>query len=176
MSSLENFDLSLTPKDPGYRLMVLVCEKVRSLRAEGKVQNIKDVCNMIDIAPSHLTLLRNGGADTRNLSSDKIEAFAKFLNVPNIAIHFLSGKLSLQDFFMDQDSEAFQKEVHSALDMISNDKTWGQMMPADIYNASNSLQLYTIRLYEEATGKKLLVEGVDLGQLIQESTPESQDN
>lgn len=155
MSALEKLDLKITPAHPGYRLMALLVDKVRNLAKEGKIDSIKDACDLMDITVSHFSLLRNGGADVTKLNSEKIESFSDFLGTPYIATLFLADQLSIEDFHRHKKGKAAKRETHSALDVIAEDETWGPMLPTSIYTASEELKLYTIHLYEKATGINL---------------------
>jgi len=166
MSTLESIDFKLTPKDPGYRLISLLVERVHQLSRDGEVASLKDVCDMIGITPSHFTLLRNNGADPRKLSKDKIDAFARFLSMPSIAIRFLADQISIQDFYENSELVPFNKGVKNALDVVASDPTWGPLLPAEVYSSSKDMKLYIVRLYEAAMGTKLIAEGANLGDLI----------
>lgn len=167
--SLDSLSFKIKAGDPGFRLISLLTEKIRNLYSSGDIKTVKEVCDLIGITPSHLTLLRNGGADPRKLSNDKMESFAKFLDLPSIAIRFLSDQISIENFYSHGNVTGFKTEVQDAIDIISNDNTWGALLPSDIYTVSSSMKLYIIRMYEEVIGTKLISEGVNLGDLINPS-------
>jgi hypothetical protein len=166
MTKLERLDVKISQSAPGYRLIAMLVAKTHQLATSHEILSLKEACEMMDITPSHFTLLRNGGADITKIGKDKVDSFAEFLDLPSLAIRFLADQITIQDFYNKSGSKPFKLNTTNALDVIANDEVWGALLPTDIYKVSVDMQLYVIRLYEEATGVKLLHEGIDLGNMI----------
>jgi predicted XRE-type DNA-binding protein len=163
--TMDNAELKISRETPVYRLMSLLMAKIRQLKEQHSLPT-KIVFEMMGVTASHFALLCEGGSDVSKLSTDKIENFAKFLGIPNISVRFLASQVSVEDFYNENSTKKFSRGVMKALKQISNDKSLPEPPPKKVFKSGMDLKLYTIRLYEEATGTKLIDEGNNLGKLI----------
>jgi hypothetical protein len=168
MSKLERLDIKVSKATPGYKLIEMLVAKTQQLASAHKIDSLKDACTLMNITPSHFTLLRNGGADITKIGKDKVDSFALFLGWPSMSIRFLAGQITIQDLYTNGGTEAFQFEVFNALDVIKNDIIWGTQLPDNFHSLDINMQLYLIRLYEEAADVKLLEVGFNPDAHIRE--------
>ena len=133
---------------PGAALLKLIYE-------EGFKRGLKisEIAIQIGITPGHLYQLRYGIRPIPNISDALLQRMAAFLQVPRFALLLAAEKMTLADFY---EPTTLEHSIEVALVDMALDPQWAGIIPVSIADADPKLKLLTIRLYEKATGKKLM--------------------
>jgi len=144
--------------------------------ANERRQQLNDMARELGVTYGYINQLRNGVRQISQISDDFALACARYLGVPRLSVLMLSGRISPEDAF--ESKEVVVEEIPRAMKYLVDDPEWGPLVPPELREpvdeASRERQYRTqfliVRLYEEATGKKLLPERVtaaSLGEQIQ---------
>jgi transcriptional regulator with XRE-family HTH domain len=141
----------LTPLEagrPGANLLKLIYEEGFSHGL-----NITEIADEIGITYGYMAQLRNGARAIPRIRSEVLQRIATFLQVPKFTVLLAAEKIKLSDFY---EPTTLEHSIEVALIDMSLDIEWAGIIPASLADSDSKIKLLTIRLYEEATGKKLM--------------------
>lgn len=121
-------------------------------------QHLGDMARDLGVTYGYISQLRSGLRKVDQVSDGFAQACARYLGVPRLAVLQLSGRLRPEDFF--EEGGAIP-EITAASEFIQNDPQWGPLMTIELRALSPDSWYGIVRLYEEATGKKLLARRLD---------------
>lgn len=138
------------------------------LLAEARHRNIKfrELSDHLGISRSYLFSLRYGQRQIETLSLEILQQCATFLRVPMISV-MMAAETIRPEYFFDTDNETFKSQINRAIDYMSGDSNWGAWMP-DMRSYSWDAKLFTVLLYEKATGRNLIESKIDMHRVIQQ--------
>ena len=133
---------------PGSALLKLIYE-------EGfrRGLNITEIADEIEVSYGYMAQLRNGLRSVPHVSDEVLQNIATFLQVPRFTVLLAAEKIKLSDFY---EPNTLEHSIEVALVDMALDPQWAGIIPVSIADADPKLKLLTIRLYEKATGKKLM--------------------
>jgi len=137
----------------------------------------RDAAKEIGITPTELSRLKHGHYEVANLSRERIQNIANFLNIPVLATMLLAGQIEPADFYQNSQSDEFiHGQVERATQFILNDPDWGAVAPKALYDkdVGVDVKLYLIWAYEQATGLVLIKGAADYLQMIEDIENQSQ--
>lgn len=127
-------------------------------RADELGHSRHEMANFLGITYGYLAQISCGQRKPENLSADLYDRCAKYLGVSKFTVLMAAGILDPKDTLDNPDE--FDTTLHSAVQFIARDPRFGALMPEDLTDPGTSLKLqyFVVRLYEAATGRKLLSE------------------
>lgn len=134
--------------------------------ANSRRQQLNDMARELGVTYGYINQLRNGIRQTSQISDDFALACARYLGVPRLTVLMLSSRITPEDVF--ESREMVANEIPRAMAYLCEDPDWGPQVPQEIRDGSPQAQFLVIRLYEEATGKKLLPERLNPTTLANE--------
>lgn len=137
----------------------------------------RDAAEEIGITPTELSRLKHGRLEAVNLSRERINAIAKFLDIPVLAAMLLAEQIKPADFYTNSKSDEFiHGQVERAIQFIMNDPDWGALAPKTLYDENTGLdvKLYLIWAYEQATGLVLIKGAADYLQMLEDLEKQTQ--
>lgn len=148
-------------KRPGGLLMAAL---VRCAAERG--QSIAQLAAALGYSYPYLNLLMSGLRRVDQVSDDFAQACAAYLRVPRVAVLMMSGRLKADDFFEAQVFKA--KAVDAAMRFIEDDPVWAPLMTAELRTAKPESRFCLVKLYESATGRRLLDGELDPAQFAEQ--------
>ena len=143
---------------------VLMAALVRCAAERG--QSISQLAEALGYSYPYLNLLMSGLRKVDQISDDFARACAVYLRVPRLAVLIMSGRLKADDFFEAQVFKA--KAVDAAMRFIEDDPQWGALVTAELRTAKPESRFCLVKLYESATGRKLLDGELDPAQFAEQ--------
>ena len=138
-------------KRPGGLLMAAL---VRCASERG--QSVAQMAEALGYSYPYMNLLMSGLRRVDQVSDDFAQACAVYLRVPRVAVLMMAGRLKPDDFF---EVGAFRgKAVDAAMRFIEDDPEWSGMLTAQLRSASAHSKYCVVKMYEKATGRKLLAD------------------
>jgi len=134
--------------------------------ANERRQQLNDMSRELGVTYGYVNQLRTGLRQTSQISDDFALACARYLNVPRLSVLMLSGRITPEDAF--ESDETVASEIPRAISYLCEDPEWGALVPPEVREGSYRAQFLVVRLYEEATGKKLLPERLNIRTLAEE--------
>ncbi|WP_031405373.1 hypothetical protein [Thiomonas sp. FB-Cd] len=104
----------------------------------------------------YINLLMSGLRKVDQISDDFAGACAVYLRVPRLAVLMMAGRLKPDDFF--EMGRFGAKMLEPAIQYIANDPEWSGMLTAQLRSASAQSKYCVVKMYEKATGRKLLAD------------------
>jgi len=117
-------------------------------------QSLPDLAEQLGFSYPYINLLMNGARRVDQVSDDFIGACSAYLGLPKAAALMMSGKLQATDFFGPGDFHAGL--LDAAMRYIESDPAWSPLLTAELRHASAASRFCLVKLYEAATGKRLL--------------------
>ncbi|MBU2742959.1 hypothetical protein HER14_08380 [Acidithiobacillus thiooxidans] len=142
----------LTEKEtsvPGARLMQMLLTK-----ANEQGLQLRELATKLGVTAGYLHQLRTGRKPMTGISSQIIENMKIFLGVPRISVLLASGIVKIEDCYPEPDILSIY--LRQGVDFIRHDPVWGPLVPAHLENPEEDMLMFIIKLYEEATGRKIL--------------------
>ncbi|MDE2252928.1 MAG: helix-turn-helix transcriptional regulator [Betaproteobacteria bacterium] len=131
---------------------VLMAALVRCAAERG--QSISQLAEALGYSYPYINLLMSGLRRVDQVSDDFAQACAAYLRVPRVAVLMMAGRLKAEDFF---EAHVFKaKAVDAAMRFIEDDPQWGSLVTAELRTAKPESRFCLVKLYESATGRKLL--------------------
>ena len=127
--------------------------------AQERGQTAPEMAEELGYSYPYINLLLSGARRVDQASEDFIHACAAYLGVPKAAALMMAGKLQATDFFSPGDFHAGL--LDTAMRYIESDPAWSPLVTAELRHASAASKFCLIKLYEAATGKKLLADQFD---------------
>jgi transcriptional regulator with XRE-family HTH domain len=134
--------------------------------ANERRQQLNDMSRELGVTYGYLNQLRNGFRQTSQISDDFAHACARYLNVPRLTVLMLAGRITPEDAF--ESDQTVASEIPRAVAYICEDPDWGALVPPEVRAGTYRAQFLIVRLYEEATGKRLLPERLNIRTLAGE--------
>lgn len=131
-------------------------------------QSLTEMATELGVTYGYIQQLRSGTRSTTQISDDFASACAAYLMTPKIVVLLISGKVSRDDFYVDPASRV--RDVNRAFEFIINDPNWLHLLTPEMYEATFDTKECIVKMYERATGRKLLLEQaspVELSEQIQ---------
>ncbi|WP_051849335.1 hypothetical protein [Thiomonas sp. FB-Cd] len=117
-------------------------------------QSITQLAEALGYSYPYINLLMSGLRRVDQVSDDFVQACAVYLRLPRLAVLMMSGRLKAEDFF---EVGAFRaKAVEAAMRCIEDDPQWGSLLTPELRKASPESRFCLVKLYESATGRRLL--------------------
>lgn len=149
-------------KRPGGKLLAMLVA-----RAEQLGMKLNVMCQQeLGCTYGYLHQMRNGDRKTAHISDDFATRCALFLGVPRITVLMASGRVSVEDYF-DRPKMAAM-EIPKALRYVLDDPEYGVDLQMDAMELSLPSQFAIVRMYEKATGRKLLKDILTMESLVQQ--------
>ncbi len=114
---------------------------------------ISEIAAEIGVSYGYMAQLRNGLRSVPHVSDEVLQNIATFLQVPRFTLLLAAEKIKLSDFY---EPTTLEHSIEVALVDMSRDPQWAGIVPVSLVDADPKIKLLTIRLYEKATGKKLM--------------------
>lgn len=125
-----------------------------------------EMAKFLGVTYGYINQLRHGTRQISQISDDFANACALYLMIPRITVLMLAGRITPEDIYESRDMVV--SEIPRAMSYICDDPVWGPMITPEIRKGSYHTHFVIVRLYEEATKKKLLPEGIDTLSLAEE--------
>lgn len=150
----------IDPETPGYQFVHQLIQAIQQRNL-----NLGDAAEEMGVSASTLSQLRSGRRLASALDEEILERMATWMNIPMLAAMILADRLELKHFYVSREN-SLQHDIDRALRYISEDPSWGGLMPRGIDKMAMDYQLFVIWSYEQATGLRLLSGGVNYTQLL----------
>ena len=131
---------------------VLMAALVRCAAERG--QSISQLAEALGYSYPYINLLMSGLRKVDQISDDFAGACALYLRVPRLAVLMMAGRLKPDDFF--EMGRFGAGMLEPAMQYIANDPEWSGRLTAQLRSASAQSKYCLVKMYEQATGRKLL--------------------
>jgi transcriptional regulator with XRE-family HTH domain len=148
-------------KKPGGLLLaaLIQCANSRGL-------SILDLAAKLGVTYGYINQLRNGLRGVGQVSDEFTQSCANFLQVPRLTVLMLAGKVTSADLL--SSGSIAERELASALQFLSANSEFGHLVTEELREASFDSKYLLVKLFERATGKRLLGTEVDVEALARE--------
>lgn len=146
---------------PGSMLLAALVQCANERRHQ-----MQDLARELGVTYGYINQLRSGLRNTSQISDDFALACARYLGVPRLTVLMLAGRLTIDDAF--EPDRMLANEVPRALEYVTKDPEWGPLVTREVRAASCETQFLVVRLYESATGKKLLPDRLNVQTLAED--------
>lgn len=121
---------------------------------------LQDMAKELGVTYGYLSQLRGGLRSVNTISDDFAAACAAYLGLNRFQVLMMAGRLTPADLW--DNPVDYEKDVRDAMAAISRDDEYKGSFTHELFNKIGADSQYAIvRLYEKATNKVLLKEGVD---------------
>lgn len=134
--------------------------------ANERRQQLNDMARELGVTYGYINQLRNGIRQVNQVSDDFALGCARYLGVPRMTVLMMAGRVSPEDLF--EHREMMAAEIGRAMAFMVDDPQWGHQVTPELRQASVESQYLLVRLYEEATGKRLMDKHLNADTLAQE--------
>lgn len=124
--------------------------------ANERRQQLSDLARELGVTYGYISQLRAGLRPTNQVSDDFALSCSHYLGVPRMTVLMLAGRIAPEDAFESQ--EVLAAQIPRAMSYVCDDPDWGPLVPPEVRDSSPEAHFLVVRLYEEATGKRLLPE------------------
>ena len=149
---------SNTLNKPGGLLMAALVA-----RASERGQSIPEMAEQLGYSYPYINLLISGLRRVDQVSDEFTDKAASYLQVPRVVVLMLAARITPADYF--EIGSFTASLIEPAMRFIVEDQKWGPLVTAEVRNGSLETKYGVIKLYEAATGKKLLDAELDVTQL-----------
>ena len=132
-------------------------------RASERGQSIPEMAENLGYSYPYINLLISGARRVDQVSDDFTEKAAGYLQVPRVVALMLAARITPADYF--EIGTFTASVIEPAMRFIVDDQKWGPLVTAEIRNGSLETKYGVIKLYEAATGRKLLDSELDIAEL-----------
>ena len=146
---------------PGGLLMAALVAK-----ASERGHSIPEMAENLSYSYPYINLLMSGLRRVDQVSDDFTDKAAAYLQVPRVVVLMLASRITPADYF--EIGTFTAALIEPAMRFISEDQKWGPLLTGEMRNGSLDTKYGIIKLYEAATGKKLLDSELDVSQLATE--------
>ncbi len=136
--------------------------------ANERRQLLNDMARELGVTYGYINQLRNGIRRVDQVSDDFALGCARYLGVPRLTVLMMAGRVTPEDMF--EHREMMASEVGRAMSFICDDPQWGHLVTPELRKSAADSQYLLVRLYEQATGKKLMDNHLSAENLAQEIT------
>lgn len=134
--------------------------------ANERRQQLNDMARELGVTYGYVNQLRNGIRQVNQVSDDFALGCARYLGVPRLTVLMMAGRVSPEDLF--EHREMMAGEIGRAMAFLCEDPQWGHLVTPELRQSSVESQYVLVRLYEQATGKKLMDSHLNADNLAQE--------
>lgn len=134
--------------------------------ANSRGHHFTEMAAELGVTYGYIAQLRNGNREVPQISDDFAMACARYLMVPRMTVLMLAGRLTPADVF--ENEQLMAAEIGRAFAFVCADPKWGPLVTAEMRKTGLDSQFGVVRLYEAATGKKLMPAAVDETTLANE--------
>jgi transcriptional regulator with XRE-family HTH domain len=138
-------------KRPGGALLAMLSGRARQL---GHTRG--ELAKHLNVTYGYIAQLASGHRRSEHISDDFANACAAYLGLPKVTVLMAAGALKAEDLFERPDEIA--SALPDAIEYVLKHPTWGPLAPPEVQakDASAPLQFFVVRLFEAATGHKLI--------------------
>lgn len=143
----------LSPEEvgrPGAEMLAALYQK-----ANEDGLNLRELAVALDVTYGYIHQLKTGLRAIPQISDEFATNVARYLKKPKSYVLALAGKTSQADDFTE---DTLDGELDTAFGVMYKDKTYGGNMPLSLKSLGRRERLYIVKLYEAASGKKLMPE------------------
>lgn len=123
-------------------------------KASQRGEKLKDVADALGCTYSYLSQLRTGVRKIQQISDEIVDGCANYLQWPRLAVLVVSGKIRADDLL--EEPLRMPAMLDQALALVREDPMYGPWFPASLLKLDDAGKHFIVRLYEDATGLKLL--------------------
>lgn len=146
---------------PGGLLMAALVQ-----HATTRGESIPQMADSLGFSYPYINLLMSGTRKVTQASDEFIHACALYLKIPRLTAMMLAGRVTPSDVF--ELGRFNARMLEPAMSYIAADPEWSGLLTAQLRSASAQSKYCVIRLYERATGRKLLADALDIGTVAKE--------
>lgn len=125
--------------------------KAASARKESKLE----MARQIGVSYGYLAQLASGLRSMEGVTADFCRATARYLGIPPVTAMLAAGRLNSFDFLMPESGESPSGQLNEGLERIASDPLVGCLMPAEVWDAPDSVKSLLVALHEEVTQREL---------------------
>lgn len=148
-------------KRPGGLLLAAL---IRCARSKGFT--MIEMASKLDVTYGYINQLRSGHRNVEQISDGFSQSCARFLEVPRLTVLMLAGRVTPKDL-VSSESNA-ENELASALAFLSTHVEYGHLLTNELKECSFDSRFLLVKLFERATGLRLLETTVEARTLSQE--------
>lgn len=126
--------------------------KTAAMRGETK----SELARHVGVSYGYLSQLSSGLRSVETISSEFARACARYLDIPPVAVMLASGRIKAVDFLMPEAGPSPSIQLNRGLERIASDPIVGCLLPAEIWDAPDSVKTLLVALYEDVTQQELL--------------------
>ncbi|WP_031407668.1 helix-turn-helix transcriptional regulator [Thiomonas sp. FB-Cd] len=141
---------------------VLMAALVRCAAERG--QSISQLAEKLGYSYPYINLLMSGLRKVDQISDDFAGACAVYLRVPRLTVLMMAGRLKPDDFF--EMGRFGARMLEPAMQYIANDPQWSGLLTAQLRSASAQSKYCVVKMYEQATGRKLLADELNAEDVV----------
>lgn len=134
---------------PGAQLLAMIYTE-----ANNRGIPLKELADELGVTYGYIAQLRAGVREVRHISDEFATAAAKFLGCPRIDVLLAAGRVKREDFLSEPDN--LDTQLRNAIEFLGRDSTWRKWVTPHVFECPREVQWLVVRLYEEATGRKLV--------------------
>lgn len=127
---------------------------------------ILDLGARLGVTYGYINQLRNGIRCVAQIGDEFAQSCANFLQVPRLTVLILAGKVTPADLV--SPGSIAERELATALQFLTANQEFGHLVTQELRDSSFDSKYLLIKLFEKATGKRLLVSEVDVEALARE--------
>ncbi|RJX30878.1 MAG: hypothetical protein C4516_09045 [Oxalobacter sp.] len=115
----------------------------------------KEMAQQLGVTYPYIHQLTTGFRSLENISSHFARACGRYLGIPPVAVMLAAGCIKVEDFLMPEAIGQSPCYLAEGLERIATDPMLGALMPAEAWDAPDSVKTLLVALYEEATQQEL---------------------
>ena len=127
---------------------------------------ILDLGAKLGVTYGYINQLRNGIRCVAQIGDEFAQSCANFLQVPRLTVLILAGKMTPADLL--SPGPIAERELATAMQFLSANSEFGHLVTEEQRQSSFESKYLLVKLFERATGKKLLGTEVDVEALARE--------
>jgi transcriptional regulator with XRE-family HTH domain len=125
--------------------------KAARARKESKLE----MARQIGVSYGYLAQLASGSRSMEGVTAEFCRASARYLGIPPVTAMLAAGRINSFDFLMPEIGESPSGQLNEGLDRIASDPLVGWLMPAEVWDAPDSVKSLLVALHEEVTQREL---------------------
>jgi hypothetical protein len=133
--------------------------------------SLNDLAEKLGVTHGYINQLKNGIRCVPKISLEFSQSCADFLQVPRITVLILAGKMTAEDFVSPFPTSA--REIASAFNFLLANPEFGHLITNEQRASSFETKYLLVKMFEKATGTKLLDPVLDMTALAGYSKPET---
>lgn len=146
---------------PGGLLMAALVQ-----HATVRGESIAQLAEQLGFSYPYINLLMSGTRKVTQASDDFIHACAVYLRIPRLTAMMLAGRVTPADVF--ELGKFNSRMLEPAMEYIAADSEWSGLLTAQLRSSSAQSKYCLVKMYEKATGRKLLADELDTTRVAQE--------